>query len=416
MFLNIWTYMRGYVAVEVTGPATERLLNMAAHRGVYIWNVTHTEKGRIRMHCSIQGFRRLTNLLRKTKCRVRIVDKQGLPFTMYRYRKRKILMGGIVFFVLSMYMMSAFIWHIEILGNERLHHEEILEFVQGQGLSIGVFKRQIDHDELSQQLLRQFPDIGWVDVHTRGTRTTVLISETIPEPTRVPRDVPCNIVASRDGLITGIVTGAGIPQVRQNDVVREGDILVSGIVPLHYEHTGQSVTHYVHAYAEVWAKMYTPIRFAIPLTYDYKQYTGNIHTQHTLQILIGRNYSINIFHGRIPYTNYDRIVSHTQLGSTGDYPLPFIWVTTTYREFEPITRERTIEEAKILAERVITERIIREFDFQTDIIDKQVQFMEESGQLVVSALITTNERIDRAVPIDTPPADTPITPTENTGT
>jgi len=399
MFLWLWTFLRGYVAVEVTGVSVERFLNMAAHRGVYIWDVSPVDNG-IKMHCSIKGFKMMRSCAKKTKCKLKIVLKEGAPFMMHRYRKRKILMCGVLFFVLSLYAMSSFIWRIDIEGNERLSAEAVLEISHSHGLYVGAFKHFVDHREVGRQLLSEFRDIGWVDVHTRGTRTTIIISETIPEQPRISRDIPCHIVASQDGLITSIATASGYPQVRQHDVVRQGDILVSGALPVQDEQTGHSTTLFVHAYAEVWAKMYTPIQFSVPMSFTHKVFTERQRSHHTIQWLLSENSSINLFHSRIPFTNYDKIVSYIQPGASGDYPLPFIWARTTYREFIPETRYRTVEEAKALADRIITERIIREFDFHTDIIDKQIQFTAQPDHLIVSALITTNQRIDKAVPIE----------------
>lgn len=399
MVLKAWTFLRGYVAVEVTGSSVERFLNMAANRGTYIWDINPIKNG-IQMHCSIKGFKMLKTSAQKTKSRLKVSGRYGLPFILYRYRRRKILMGGIAFFVLFLYVMSSFIWRIDIEGNERVSTEAILQFSEGHNLRVGAYKRNVNNKNLSREILSYFPDIGWADVHTRGTRTTIIVSEIIPEQPRIPRDIPCNVIAARDGLITSIVTASGIPKVRQNDVVQEGDILVSGELPIESEHTGQSTTIFVHAYAEVWAKMYTPFQFNVPMSYTHKAFTGNERVHHTLQWLAGQQRSINLFHGRIPFTNYDKMVSHNQPGASGDYPLPFIWTQATYREFIPETRHRTLDEAKAMADRIITDRIIREFDFHIDIVNKQVQFDEFPDQLVVSVLITINQRIDKAVPIE----------------
>jgi len=250
--------------------------------------------------------------------------------------------------------------------------------------------------------MAQFDDIAWVNVYTRGTRSTIHISETIAQQQQlgIPREVPCNIVAARDGLITSIITAAGMPKVRQNDVVRQGDLLVSGALPVEAEHLGQTTTIFVHAYAEVWAKMYTPIRFVVPLTFTEKIYSGKQRNLYSVRPLFVQLDAINLPHTRISFTNYDRIVSHKQPGSNSNYPLPLILTQVTYREYKPVQRQRSVEEAKALAERIITERIIREFDFQADIINKQVLFEEQPEGLLVNVIITTNERIDKAVPIE----------------
>jgi hypothetical protein len=96
------------------------------------------------------------------------------------------------------------------------------------------------------------------------------------------------------------------------------------------------------------------------------------------------------------------MTNHWQPGASGDYPLPFVIIRSTCNEFVPAQRSRGLEEAKELADRMLTGRILREFDFSADIIGKDVRHTETGEGLLVEALITTNERIDAAVPIKPP--------------
>ena len=114
------------------------------------------------------------------------------------------------------------------------------------------------------------------------------------------------------------------------------------------------------------------------------------------------NKRINFPKGGNLFESYDRITTHKQIGASGDYPLPFVLVTERYMEFIPQPRTRTHEEAKELAERMLTSRIIREFDFAIDIIDRQITFEELPDGVGMSALIVTHERIDGQVPITVP--------------
>ena len=395
MFLWLWKNIKGYVTIEVTGFTVERFINMAARRGIYLWDITYTPSG-VSMNVSIEGFKLLRECARKTKCKYRITKKNGVPFTIYKYRKRKILMGGILFFIALIYFLSSFVWLIDVKGNERILREDLIAFCKQQGLHIGAFKYRIDNKQLKTNLLNNFHDISWVDVHIRGTRAVIQLTETIPTRQVIDKDTPSNVIAAKDGLITSIVTGAGKPLVKQNDVVREGDILVSGEFMV--EGDNGQIFKQVHAYSEVWAKMYTEINLEVPLTYDVKEYTGNSRRMFSMQVF-GRD--IDLFHSGIGFLNYDRSVNHTQLRFGEDYPLPVIWQTITYREFEPASRTRTIEEAGELAEKMLNARIIREFDFSADIVDKSIALQETPEKLIVKALITTNERIDIVEPIPT---------------
>jgi hypothetical protein len=143
------------------------------------------------------------------------------------------------------------------------------------------------------------------------------------------------------------------------------------------------------------------MEITVPFTYEIKSFTGRTANRRTVHLLFADN-RINLPGGGNSFESYDRITTHRQIGAGGDYPLPFVLVTERFYEFVPEPRTRTPEEAKELAERMITSRIIREFDFAVDIIGRQMNFTETPDALHVNTLIITHERIDRQVPITVP--------------
>jgi len=398
MVLNTWQNIKGYVRIRVTGFGLERFLNMAAYRGVYLWDVVRTPQG-VELNVTIKGFKMLKGCAKKTKCRTKIIKKNGVPFLLYRYRKRKLLMGGVAFFLLGLFILSSFIWRIEIEGNETLSHDTVMVFLEEQGLRVGAPKFILNNRAIQQSLLNNFAEISWADVHTRGTRTTVRLAEALPPQEILDRRTPAHIVATAEGLITNVITWSGAPMVRQGDVVREGELLVSGILELVPDTPGTPLV-YAHAQAEVWARRYHPIEFTVSLAYSEKNFTGKTATSHTLQLLFFRNRRITLPGGGNSFASYDRITTYHQPGVSGNYPMPVVLITTHYSEFVWQQRTRTVDEAKNLADRMITGRIIREFDFGIDIIDRQIIFHETPDALQVSALIITHERIDRQVPVE----------------
>jgi len=397
MLLNTWQYVKGYVRIQITGFGLERFLNMAAYHGVFLWDVQRTPKG-AELNVTIKGFKMLKGFAKKTKCRTKIVKKNGLPFLLHRYRKRKLLMSGVAFFVLGLFLLSSFVWRIEIEGNETIANDTVLVFLEEQGLRIGAPKFRLNDRELQQLLLTNFAEISWADVHTRGTRTIIRLAEALPPQEVIDRQTPTHVVATADGLITHVITWGGAPMVKQGDVVREGEMLVSGILEIEPDMPGSALV-YVHAHAEVWARRYHPIEFAVPFTYSEKVFTGQTATNRTLRLLFLGNRGINLPGGRNSFASYDRITTHHQPGVSGSYPLPIIMAVTHYAEFVWTPRTRTTDEAKELAERMITGRIIREFDFAIDVIEKRIDFHETAEALQVRALIITHERIDRQVPV-----------------
>ncbi|MDR3239400.1 MAG: sporulation protein YqfD [Clostridiales bacterium] len=393
MFLWLWQVLRGYVMIEADGESIERFLNMAVHKGIYVWDVTHTPEG-VAMKVSIKGFRQLRECARKTQCRIRIQRKKGAPFLLHRYRKRKILASGLLLTIAFIYFLASFIWLIDIKGNTRVNRDDLLAFCAQEGLQIGAFKYKIDHKKIKMDIMNHFHDIAWMEIHVKGTRASIEMVETIPKAPVLDQSTPCDIVAAKDGLITSIVTGAGSPRVKRGDVARKGDVLVSGLLSVQGDENTMQKS--VHAYAEVWARMYHEIELEAPFQYEEKKYTGKKKTEYAL-LAFGKEW--RLFPSGSAFVNYDRIITRTQLNFGENYPLPLMLAAEKYKEFIPVTSARTPAQARELAQRMLNARIIREFDFAADIVDKSVALQETADSVKLKALITTNERIDQEQPI-----------------
>ena len=84
-----------------------------------------------------KGFRRVRPLARKSKTRIRILEKKGLGFFFVPHRKRKLLPAGILFGAFLMVSLSFFVWDIQIEGNERFTEDVIFEFLKENGVYFG---------------------------------------------------------------------------------------------------------------------------------------------------------------------------------------------------------------------------------------------------------------------------------------
>ena len=148
MFVLSWIkFFRGYVYVHLTGYATERFLNLCGSRNIFIWNLKPTEDGYY-FYSSVDGYRSLKPILKKTKTKARILKKYGVPFQLFRYRKHKVFAAGIAVSAVLLFYCSSFVWNIEVKGNSYLSEETILTFLQNENAGFGVPKRNINCEEL----------------------------------------------------------------------------------------------------------------------------------------------------------------------------------------------------------------------------------------------------------------------------
>ena len=75
-------YCKGYVRVRLIGNMPERFLNLCAANQIFLWNLL-SDEGSYLLSMSIQDFRRLKPLCRKSGCTLHIVEKHGMPFFFY---------------------------------------------------------------------------------------------------------------------------------------------------------------------------------------------------------------------------------------------------------------------------------------------------------------------------------------------
>lgn len=394
MFLTVWNYLRGYVIIEVKGFSVERFLNLAAHKGIYLWDIEKTDSG-ISVKVSIKGFKMLKSAAKKTKCHIRIDKKAGFPFVMHKYRKRKILAMGILFFIITLYFLSSFIWSVEISGNKRIKMEDLKSYCLEKRLKPGTYKNNLDLRQIEKDFLNKFSDISWIAISTKGTKAKIELTETIVKPKIVDRNTPCDIVASKNGLIVSIVTNAGTPKVKPKDVVEQGDILVSGELIIGEEGAEQK-RQYVHASAEVKAKLWYEFKLEENIKYNEKIYTGQSKKLYCLQI---GDKKFNLPLGRISYENCDKISDIKQLNFGGEFSLPISLITDEYVEYGLQEKTRSTDEIKQLINTKLDKLIEENFNENVEIVDKSIEYSNQSNKIVANVTITTVERIDKEVKI-----------------
>ena len=187
MFLALWNYLRGYVIIYVTGFSVERFINLAVNRGIFIWDII-PERNRVIMKAGVKSTEELKECGIKTGCRFEVVGEYGLPVFLKRCASRKAYIAGVLSFAVVMYVMSSFIWTVNVVGNERIKTDDIIESCAEKGIAPGKLKYGIDLYETGEKLMLEYKDIAWIAVNLKGTGITVKIVETIPETEYVERE------------------------------------------------------------------------------------------------------------------------------------------------------------------------------------------------------------------------------------
>lgn len=219
-------FLKGFLIIEISGENTERLLNIAAKNRILLWNLKFV-KGKIVGCIKIVDFYRIRHLRHECGVKIKIKEKHGLPFKTVRFRKRTGLLVGGAFFLIILKFLSLHIWCVEIEGNTTISNEKIYTACNSIGIELGKTVKDIEPTEAAQKLLMSVPELAWASINIEGCKATINITEikNIGEDT----SIATNIIAAFDGEIKKIDVTSGTVCVKVGDIVKQGDLLVSGV-------------------------------------------------------------------------------------------------------------------------------------------------------------------------------------------
>ncbi len=341
MFLiKLFNILKGYVIIAVKGSFPERFLNLCTRKNIFLWNIKRVDRG-ITASISIADFKRLKGLAKNSYSRVHIVKKVGLPFFVFKHKKRKALFIGVIGIFVVLFMMSRFVWVVSISGNSVVPYEVIEEELQKAGVKSGAAIKGIDTYSVRNHLMTNIPELSWLSVNLKGTTAIVEVKERNTLPDAFPKDKPCSIIAKQAGVIevSNIVSGERL--IAPGDVVNKGQILVSGI--LEGELSG---IRYVHSDGEIIATTWHEKEFDLPLFKEVKAYTGKEKSKHSLKIL---DFYVKLyFDDRISYENYERISNVKRLSLGKGFVLPLSFHYDKYKE-QTVSKVKMTEQEAVKA-------------------------------------------------------------------
>lgn len=268
MLVSILRYIKGQVRFKATGSSPERLLNLAAARGIPLWDPQPVEGG-IAAGMSARDYRHIRPLARRARVKTKVTGRSGLPFFLRKCRGRSGLFAGAAAGMILMAVLSQFLWSYEIVGADHISEEAIRGVLAQNGIVPGVPKASLDVERVERGCLRQLDTLSWMSVNLQGCTACVEVREKDKKP-EIMRLEPANIKAARDGVITDIRVRQGFTQIKKGSGVVKGQLLVSGV-----NQTGQGGTRFVRADADILAEYTEEKTLDLPAAFDYYSLTEN---------------------------------------------------------------------------------------------------------------------------------------------
>lgn len=323
-------WVSGYVKASVPKENSERLINILPRHNIPIYGIC-IKNGRCYFYISKKHYTALRPHAKKTACYPRICKKCGGYFILMRMLKYSGLYLGILCFGLLLYILSLFLWQIEFDGNKSHTEEQLLHYINEQGIGFGSIVNRIDCAGLEASIRKKYNDISWVSVEIKGSRMTIRLREAELKQIKTEQtEEYTHIIASRDGIVSDIVTRKGTAFVVAGDQVKKGDILIAGTVNTLNEYNELIRSVPVAADGDITITSEIPYFDFIPLEYKLKEMTGKYKKGFQLSVF---NKKIFSYFPSIPYERYDIITMSVNLKISDNLYLPVSYNTISCREY-----------------------------------------------------------------------------------
>ncbi len=176
----------------------------------------------------------------------------------------------IVLFLFLINLFSKFIISVDIIHSNK----DIINLVSNELENNGIkrFSLRKEYEEIGKIketiLNNNKNNLEWIEIEKVGMKYIIRIEQRIIK-NQENNNKNCHIIASKDGIISSIVSSKGEVLVHNGSFVKKGDILISGEIKYN-----ESIKNNVCASGKVLAEVWYKTNVTMPLSYEIKNKTG----------------------------------------------------------------------------------------------------------------------------------------------
>lgn len=388
----IINYILGYLTINVEGYFIERFINMCRNKNILLWNIKRKNSSFIICKIGIKEFKKIRDIARKTKCKITITSKKGIPFIFEKYKKRKIFLLMMCIISGLLFVLSQFVWNIEVkITGDTLNEDEIINSLNENGLYIGEKKSSIDIKEIINNVRLKREEISWIGIEIKGTNAIVEVVEAEEKPEVVDENDYCSIVSDKPGKILKVIANNGTAMVKPGDIVKEGSLLIAGWIEGKY--TG---TRFVRADGKIDALVWYTETASVKLNEKKIEKTGNTEKKYALNI---NNFRINLYKKLSNFEKYDTIYTAKKIKIFSNFYIPVELIECNNFEIKEENVNYSEEEAKAEAKRRAEEKLNEKVKDKENIRNVTVNYTVEEDEVKAEVTyevfenIGTNEKI-----------------------
>lgn len=268
---------------------------MTKRHGIDISEVKQIRPSLWQFTIHVKQLKQTKAFLERLDYNYQIIRHEGLLFKSILFLMKKDIILPIVFSCLILYILSNIVWKVDIENVEPMLQPVVKEELEQLGLYKGAWKPTIPGNEtIKLAILDHVDTLQYFNIYYEGT-TYYIEAEMKDMQQEQVAGGPQHLIANKNGVIEQFAITQGELKKAVNDVVKKGDLLVSGIIEqpnAEVKEKGEDEGQFIRAEGEVYASTWYEMTVTSPLMNDVEKITGDYFHRYYLQIA---QYSIPVW-------------------------------------------------------------------------------------------------------------------------
>lgn len=368
--------MKHEVKVRIKTTNKSKLLLKLNSMNINMKNIQYKDKYLI-FETSKEEVKRIKKYLLSEK--VEIISELGIDKIKSELKRNMLFIVSIIFSILLFLILSNIIIKVNVVHENKEIRELLFDALKERGVENLTFKKSYDeYESIIEDIKNTYKDqIEWLEIDVDGMILNVRVEERIINKEEKKYNT-CHIIATKSGIITSILTKKGVAEVKINDYVKKGDILISGAIKLNEE-----IKNDICANGDVYAEVWYTVSATIPLEYEEVEKTGKMRYNFMFKNGIDET---QILKSRVE----DKEVEKKRLLKIGDMEFYLEKEYEVIRETKKYSEEEAEEEAmKVIHEKLETNGIKIDNIMNEKVLKKSIN----NGNLDIEVFVAVKEQI-----------------------
>lgn len=369
--------MNHYSLVRIKTNQKSKILLKLNRINISMRNITYKDKY-IYFEILYSDIKRVKKYLISEK--IEIIDDTGIYKIKKEVKQNLLFIISIIFACTIFLILSNIIVKVNVVHSDSKLRELLYDALRERGVENLTFKKSYDeYESIIESIKEEYKDrIEWLEIDVDGMVINIRVEERISNIQEKNYDT-CHIVAAKSGIIKNVLTKKGVSEVKINDYVETGDILINGKIKLNEE-----VKNNVCADGEVYAEVWYTIKGSIPLEHEEKELTNKMRYNLVLKTPINE---YEILKSRV---GDNKEIKNKKLFKIFNYEF---YLSKEY-ETKVTVKKYTEEEALKELEKQIIEKLTIKGSKISDIINQKVLKKSiNNGNLDIEVFVAVKEQI-----------------------